>query len=219
MLTLNRIDSDNRKMKRFIADRISPDGTRIVLADGGDGPAWVDLTPLWDEEGECDLVMDTNEPDAIGLRDVYEHFRRKEMTGWEWERELAAEVTRRELRKLERESAEMLGKLNRRSDPENDEAMSDEEELPKEVSTAEAARILGVSKDTVLKMKAAGLLEYRNTCSPDSCRPVYAFSLRSVLELRTTYQRDNPPFHRPEAAHRHQVKGRRRYRNFTLRDD
>jgi excisionase family DNA binding protein len=92
-------------------------------------------------------------------------------------------------------------------------------ELPAEVSTAEAARILGVSKDTVLELKKAGLLEYRNTGSPDSCRPVYAFSLRSVLEVRTTYQRDTPPYHRPEAPHRHQVKGKRKYKHFTLSDD
>jgi hypothetical protein len=50
------------------------------------------------------------------------------------------------------------------------------EELPTEVSTAEAARILGVSKNTVLKLKAAGLLEYRNMAPPDSSRPVYAYS-------------------------------------------
>jgi hypothetical protein len=91
--------------------------------------------------------------------------------------------------------------------------------LPEEVSTARAASILGVSKDTVLKLKSAGLLEYRTLGSPDSSRPVYAFTLRSVLEVRTTYQRDTPPYHRPEAPHRHQVKGKRKYRNFTLRDD
>lgn len=108
MLTMSQITSDNRKMKQFIGERISPDGTSIVLADGGDGPAWVDLIPLWNEEGECDLVLDTNEPDAFGLREVYDHFRRKELTGWEWERELAAERNRWKVRKLERENAEML---------------------------------------------------------------------------------------------------------------
>jgi len=103
MLTLNQIDSDNRKMKRFIGERIPPDGTRIVLVDGTDGPAWVDLIPLWDEEGECDLVLNTNEPDAFGLRDVYDHLRRKELTGREWERELVAQVNRLKIGKLERE--------------------------------------------------------------------------------------------------------------------
>lgn len=141
MLTLNQIDSDNRKMKRFIGERIPPDGTRIVLVDGTDGPAWVDLIPLWDEEGECDLVLNTNEPDAFGLRDVYDHLRRKELTGREWERELIADVNRSKIRKLERENVEMRGKLNQRSGPENDEAISDEEELPKELSTTERIEV------------------------------------------------------------------------------
>jgi hypothetical protein len=92
-------------------------------------------------------------------------------------------------------------------------------ELPEEVSTAQAARILGVSKDTVLKLKEGGLLEYRNTGSPGSSRPVYAFSLRSVLEVRTTYQRDTPPYRTPKTPHRHQVKGKRQYKHFTLSDE
>lgn len=69
----------------------------------------------------------------------------------------------------------------------------DENGLPREVSTAEAAEILGVSsKDTVLKLKAAGLLEYRNLAPPSSIRGVFRFSLASVLELRSTYQTDFP---------------------------
>jgi hypothetical protein len=67
----------------------------------------------------------------------------------------------------------------------------DENGLPREVSTAEAAKVLGVSKDTVLKLKSVGLLEYRSTGSPDSCRPVFAFTFRSVLELRTKVSSDN----------------------------
>lgn len=64
--------------------------------------------------------------------------------------------------------------------------------LPEEVSTAQAARILGVSKDTVLKLKAAGLLEYRNLAPPTSIRGVFRFLLASVLELRSNYQTDFP---------------------------
>lgn len=110
-------------------------------------------------------------------------------------------------------------KLDRRTSPHAEKPKLEGVEVPEEVSTAQAARILGVSKDTVLKMKAAGLLEYRVTGSPDSSRPVYAFTLRSVLEVRTTYQRDTPPYQRPEAPHRHQVKGKRKYKHFTLSDD
>lgn len=220
-MTVNQILADNRKMERFISERLRTERTRIVLSDGWrpDGPAWVDLTLLLCDDGNHELVIESNEPDAFGVREVYEHFRRQEMTGWEWERELAAEINRWKVHDLERVMAVLREKPDRRSNPDGEEPIVDGEELPKEVSTAEAARILGVSKDTVLELKKAGLLEYRNTGSPDSCRPVYAFSLRSVLEVRTTYQRDVPPYHRPEAPHRHQVKGKRKYKHFTLSDD
>lgn len=218
MLTVNQVLADNRRMERFVCERIRPDDrTRIVLADGPYGPAWVDLTPHCDDGG-FDLVIESNEPDAFGLRDVYEYFRRKEMTGLEWEREIHGEMNHWKVHDLEREMA-MRDKPSPASDPAVDESLKDDGDLPKEVSTAVAARILGISKDTVLELKKAGLLEYRNTGSPDSCRPVYAFSLRSVLEVRTTYQRDTPPYHRPEAPHRHQVKGKRKYKHFTLSDD
>ena len=64
-------------------------------------------------------------------------------------------------------------------------------ELPMEVSTEVAARILGVSKDTVLRLKRSGLLEYRNAAPPESSRPVYRFTMASVQSLRTTYTRDD----------------------------
>jgi hypothetical protein len=218
MMTVDHIQADIRKMKKFVCERIPPDRIRIVLADGPDGPAWLDLTPLCDEDGECDLVIESNEPDAFRLRDVYEQFRRREMTGWEWGRELAADMNRWKVHELERVMAVLREKPDRPDSDAESERVG-EYELPREVSTAEAASILGISKDTVLELKKAGLLEYRNTGSPDSCRPVYAFSLRSVLEVRTTYQRDVPPYHRPEAPHRHQVKGKRKYKHFTLSDD
>lgn len=91
-------------------------------------------------------------------------------------------------------------------------------EPPKEVGTAEAADILGVSKDTVLKLKAAGLLEYRNTAPPGSSRPVFAFTLRSVMELRTSYERDEPLPRRPHEPPRRRVKGRKKYKHLN-RDD
>ena len=81
MLTVDQVLADNRRMKKFICERIAPDtSTRIVLADGGDGPLLADLLPSWDDDGECDLRIEANEPDAVGLRAVYEHFRRREMT-------------------------------------------------------------------------------------------------------------------------------------------
>lgn len=82
MLTVNQILSDNRKMERFICDRLRTERTRIVLAGGRppDGPAWVDLTLYLCDDGDHELVIESNEPDAFRLRDVYEHFRRQEIT-------------------------------------------------------------------------------------------------------------------------------------------
>jgi hypothetical protein len=113
MMNLNQVQADIRRMNRFICERIRPDDrTRIVLADGGDGPAWVDLTPIKDEDDGSDLIIETNEPDAFGLRDVYEHFRRKEMTGWEWGRELAADISRWKVHDLEKVMAVLRDTLS-----------------------------------------------------------------------------------------------------------
>lgn len=91
-------------------------------------------------------------------------------------------------------------------------------EPPREVGTAEAADILGVSKDTVLKLKAAGLLEYRNAAPPGSSRPVFRFTRRSVLELRTGYDRDVPVAPRPTEPPRRPVGGGRRFKHLRLED-
>jgi hypothetical protein len=90
--------------------------------------------------------------------------------------------------------------------------------LPKEVSTEQAAKILGVSKDTVLKLKAEGILEYRNTAPPGSSRPVYAFALDSVLEVRTSYDRDEPPPRQPPEPRCRRVRGRRGLKHLDLGD-
>jgi hypothetical protein len=91
-------------------------------------------------------------------------------------------------------------------------------EPPQEVGTAEAADILGVSKDTVLKLKAAGLLEYRNIAPPTSSRPVYAFTLRSVMELRTSYERDEPLPHQPPDSPNRRTKRHTKYKHLNLDD-
>ena len=228
MMTLDQILADNRMMERFICERLQKELTRIVMADGRpDGPAWVDLTFFWDDVGDCVLFIETDEPDAFRLRDVYDHFRRQERTSWEREREIQGEMNRWKIRDLKREIAAMreAGLRDEVGQPANGEqgvidcmATVDESGLPREVSTAEAARILGISKDTVLKLKSSGLLEYRNTGSPDSCRPVYAFTLRSVIELRTNYDRDMPvPRQRPDPPRR-RVKGERKYKHLNLDD-
>lgn len=91
-------------------------------------------------------------------------------------------------------------------------------DLPKEIGTARAAKILGVSKDTVLELKASGLLEYRNTAPPSSSRPRYAFTLRSVMELRTSYERDEPLPALPKEPRRRQVKRPKGYKHLKLSD-
>jgi len=112
MLTVNQIQADTRRMERFICERISPGGTRIVLAAGGDGPAWADLSAFWDDDGDCDLLIETNEPDAFGFREVYEHFRRQERTSWEREHEISEEMNRWKVHELERENSAMGFELN-----------------------------------------------------------------------------------------------------------
>ena len=76
--------------------------------------------------------------------------------------------------------------------------------LPEEVTTQQAAAILGCCKHTVLQYLADGLLEWRDVAPPSSNRPVFRLTLRSVLELRLAYRRDNP--HPPRPAAR--TKGR-----------
>jgi hypothetical protein len=78
--------------------------------------------------------------------------------------------------------------------------------LPKEVSTQEAAAILGCCKHTVLQYHLEGLLEWRDAAPPSSNRPVYRFTLRSVLELRLGYRRGDvrPPRPPDEGKRRRQ---------------
>jgi hypothetical protein len=62
-------------------------------------------------------------------------------------------------------------------------------DLPEELTTQQAADILGCCKHTVLQYLEQGLLEWRNVAPPSSHRAVFRFTLRSVLELRLGYQR------------------------------
>jgi hypothetical protein len=80
-------------------------------------------------------------------------------------------------------------------------------DLPKEVSTLEAAAILACCKHTVLQYRLEGLLEWRDAAPPSSNRPVYRFTLRSVLELRLGYRRGEvrPPRPPEEGKRRRQA--------------
>jgi hypothetical protein len=91
-LTFEEIQFDNRKMRASICEHLPADGTRLILADGPEGgPAWADLTPLWDDEFGWDLLLETNEPEWVDLREVYQHFRRQDMTIKEWRDALSHE--------------------------------------------------------------------------------------------------------------------------------
>ena len=93
------------------------------------------------------------------------------------------------------------------------------DELPPEVSTVEAAEILAVSKNTVLRLKRAGLLEFRNAAPPESARPIYRFTLESVPKLRTTYTTDVPAVPSPRKQKRHRVPGKVPTKYITIQDD
>jgi hypothetical protein len=216
-LTIDQIFADKARMEQFICERIPPCSTRINLGGG----AWADLTPCWDELVGWSLLWETDEPEWVGLREVYQYFRRREMTWREWWAEIQGEVAQAKVRSLESEVAVLLEEMDKDAagDPKDYAVAVDENGLPKEVSTAEAARILGVSKDTVLKLRGTGLLEYRNTGCPESSRPVFAFSLRSIIELRTSYERDSPLPRRPQGSARRRIKVERKYKHLRLTKD
>src|SRR6516225_4506034 len=97
--TTDQIMADNARMEKFICERIPDDGTRIDLGNG----AWADLTPFWDERFGWSLLLETNEPEWVGLWEVYQYFRSKEMTSREWWAELEGEMARSKVRSLEGE--------------------------------------------------------------------------------------------------------------------
>ena len=92
-------------------------------------------------------------------------------------------------------------------------------QLPAEVSTAQAAEILGVSKDTVLEYKRKGLIPYRDLAPPGSTKPVFMFPLDAVVGLRTSYQTDDPAHEVPREPSRRSVKGRRKFKHLVIKDD
>lgn len=90
--------------------------------------------------------------------------------------------------------------------------------LPEEVTTAAAAKLLGVSKDTVLKYRERGLLRFRDLAPPGSSRPNFVYPLAAVLELRTGYETESPAPPRPAEPRRQRVKGQRRYKHLDIDD-
>lgn len=91
-------------------------------------------------------------------------------------------------------------------------------EVPEEVSTAAAAKLLGVSKDTVLKYREKGMLRYRDLSPSGSSRPNFVFPLDAVLALRTGYEIESPTQSRPVEPTRRRVRGQRRYKHLDIDD-
>lgn len=67
---LRATDADRRKMRRFIASQLVDGEGCFVLASGHDGAINVHLAV----EGN-DLTIESDEPEAVSLSDVYEHYR------------------------------------------------------------------------------------------------------------------------------------------------
>ena len=82
--------------------------TRIDLGGG----AWADLHPCWDDEYGWSLLIETDEPEWVDLWEVYQHFRRKEMTAKEWWQEFDREMAKGKIFDLEKENAAMGYELN-----------------------------------------------------------------------------------------------------------
>jgi hypothetical protein len=208
-LSSDQILSDEKVMTDFICERI-PSECRVILTAGEDGETWADLWPYWDDATGWHLLMEKSD-EHVTLEEVYDHFRRKEMTHAEFWRVFEWSLARSKVVELE----EVVRRL-RATKPKACHTQEDYGDLPREVSTADAARILGVTKDTVLKYKDAGMLEYRNMAPPSSSRPVFAFSLASVLKLRTTYGTDEPPPFRRREPTRRAVKGQRKRKHIIV---
>lgn len=205
---LEQVLADNARMQSYVCERIPGDGIRIDLGSG----AWADLTPCWDDRFGWSLLIETGEPEWVDLREVYRHFRRREITRREWWAEIEGEMARSKVRSPGGKVTVLRSEEPDPAGPAGSQEYGptlDENGLPKEVSTAEAAKILGVGKDVVLKLKRAGLLEYRTAGPPDGSRIVYRFLLASVIEFRTGYRADVPipQMPLPEPSRR-RVRGR-----------
>ena len=71
---------------------------------------------------------------------------------------------------------------------------------------------------TVLKLREAGVLPYRNAAPPGSARPVFRFPLDAVLNLRSSYRTEEPAPRAPKDHPRRRVKGDRKYKHLRLDD-
>jgi hypothetical protein len=80
-MSLALFQADRRRMKAYICSHIlNEEDADVLLADGDDGELRVFLHPVWDEEDGWDLFWESNIPERVDLRNIYEHFRWQEKT-------------------------------------------------------------------------------------------------------------------------------------------
>lgn len=85
--------ADRDIMKRAIWRKTYPNGETIVLANGEDGPLLVRITPVGnDPRSGIDVEIATNEPDAVTLKEIYEYYRRQDVTWEEWSTKIKNET-------------------------------------------------------------------------------------------------------------------------------
>ncbi|MGE3806203.1 MAG: hypothetical protein AB7K24_16150 [Gemmataceae bacterium] len=221
MTSIDQLEGDHKKMAQVIASQIRGEWATIQL-DTTNGTATVVVFPCRDEDtGKWDVHLESD-AEWVTVTEVYKYYRGQVVTAWERHEQ---RLNHLKLMGLEREVAELRGRVaepeRKRSNygrPEVNAVKLDGHDVPDEVSTAQAAKILGVSKDTVLLYKNYGLLEYRNLASPTSSRPVYAFTLRSVLAIRTSYSTDEPTPRQPKEPTRRTAKGKRVFKHLRIDD-
>ena len=90
-------------METYIASRIPDEGIKVALAEGDDGTLTAELYPIDWGDGDSGLHWETNEPQAVGLKDIYEYFKRQEMTLWEWQQEIEGQMARQRVQGLKNE--------------------------------------------------------------------------------------------------------------------
>src|SRR5579871_6429838 len=95
-MSLTLLQADHRRMVAYICSRIlNEEDADVLLADGEDGELRVVLFPVWGERDGWDLFWETDCPEAVDLRAIYDHFRRQEKTWWESCLDLAGWVRKR----------------------------------------------------------------------------------------------------------------------------
>jgi len=164
-LCLDKIVSDERKMIAYICQRIPREDFRVILANGADGPAWADLTPLWDDERGWDLHFETNLPEWVTLVRIYDHFREQDMTAQEWKAAVGlatsaaangepAVINERLEHKIDQLLEVMRRLLGNTAD--TDAAPVEPLENATTLTKAEVARQFKISQRTVDRLRAAG---------------------------------------------------------------